>query len=82
MARKYDTEFIDYNNANTYYIEMLVNVKRVIKIKAITEKQAVLRALKKEQEKSWNNYEFVDSDYNVVDKNAFNRFRLRTREWK
>ena len=82
MARKYDTEFIDYNNANTYYIEMLVNVKRVIKIKAITEKQAVLRALKKEQEKSWNNYEFVDSDYNVVDKDVFNRFRLRTREWK
>ena len=64
----------------TYYVEMFVNVKRVIKIKGITEKQAVLRSLKREQERTWNNYEFVDSDYNVVDKDVFNRFRLRTRE--
>ena len=82
MPKKYDTEFMDYNNANTYYIEMFVNVKRVIKIKGITEKQAVLRSLKREQERTWNNYEFVDSDYNVVDKDVFNRFRLRTRERK
>ena len=56
--------------------------KRVIKIKGITEKQAVLRSLRREQERTWNNYEFVDSDYNVVDKDVFNRFRLRTRERK
>ena len=52
MTKKYDTEFMDYNNANTYYIEMFVNVKRVIKIKGITEKQAVLRSLRREQERT------------------------------
>ena len=82
MTKKYDTEFMDYNNADTFYVEMFVNVKRVIKIKGITEKQAVLRSLRREQERIWNNYEFVDSDYNVVDKDVFNRFRLRTRERK
>ena len=82
MAKKYDTEFMDYNNANTYYVETFVNIKRIVKIKGITEKQAVLRSLRREQERIWNNYEFVDSDYNVVDKDVFNRFRLRTRERK
>ena len=75
MAKKYDTEFMNYNNANSYYIEVFVNVKRVIRIKGITEKQAIRRTLKKEQNRSWNKYEFVDCDYNVVDYNKFNNFR-------
>tara|TARA_R100000995_G_C3458266_1_gene111720 strand:+ start:533 stop:781 length:249 start_codon:yes stop_codon:yes gene_type:complete len=75
MAKKYDTEFMNYNNAKSYYIEVFVNVKRVIRIKGITEKQAILRTLKKEQNRSWNKYEFVDCDYNVVDYNKFNNFR-------
>ena len=75
MAKKYDTEFMNYNNAKSYYIEVFVNVKRVIRIKGITEKQAIRRTLKKEQNRSWNKYEFVDCDYNVVDYNKFNNFR-------
>tara|TARA_R100000908_G_C3627981_1_gene70238 strand:+ start:181 stop:420 length:240 start_codon:yes stop_codon:yes gene_type:complete len=75
MAKKYDTEFMNYNNAKSYYIEVFVNVKRVIRIKGITEKQAICRTLKKEQNRSWNKYEFVDCDYNVVDYNKFNNFR-------
>lgn len=75
MAKKYDTEFMNYNNANSYYIEVFVNVKRVVRIKGITEKQAIRRTLKKEQNRSWNKYEFVDCDYNVVDYNKFNNFR-------
>tara|TARA_R100000231_G_scaffold114500_1_gene85101 strand:+ start:182 stop:421 length:240 start_codon:yes stop_codon:yes gene_type:complete len=75
MAKKYDTEFMDYNNANTYYVETFVNIKRIVKIKGITEKQAVLRSLKREQDRSWKNYEFVDCDYNVVDYNEFKKFK-------
>lgn len=75
MAKKYDTQFMNYNNAKSYYIEVFVNVKRVIRIKGITEKQAIRRTLKKEQNRSWNKYEFVDCDYNVVDYNKFNNFR-------
>jgi len=79
MARKYETEFMDYHNADTYYVETFVNIKRVIKIKGITEKQAILRALKREQERSWNKYEFVDCDYNAVSKKEYDQFISRTR---
>ena len=46
--KRYDTEFINYKNADSYYIEIFTNVRRVIKIEATTEKQAIDRALKKE----------------------------------
>ena len=82
MTKKYKTEFMDYNNADTFYVEMFVNVKRVIKIKAITEEQAVLRALKREQDRAWKDYEFVDCDYNTVSKKEFDHFITRTREQK
>ena len=36
MARKYETEFMDYHNADTYYVETFINIKRIIKIKGIT----------------------------------------------
>ena len=73
---------MDYNNADTFYVEMFVNVKRVIKIKGITEKQAVLRALKREQDRAWKNYELVDCGYNTVSKKEFDHFITRTREQK
>ena len=75
MAKKYDTEFMDYNNANTYYVETFVNIKRIVKIKGITEKQAIRRTLKREQDRTWKNYEFVDCDYNVVEYNEFKKGR-------
>ena len=71
--KKYDTEFINYKNADSYYIEIFTNVRRVIKVEATTEEQAVNRALKKEERKLWCSlgYKFIDCDYNIVDEKDF-----------
>jgi len=71
--KKYDTQYINYKNADSYYIEIFTNVRRVIKIEATTEKQAINRALKKEETRSWNSlgYKFVDCDYNIVEEKDY-----------
>ena len=71
--KRYDTEFINYKNADSYYIEIFTNVRRVIKIEATTEKQAIDRALKKEERRLWNNlgYKFIDCDYNIVEEKDY-----------
>ena len=75
--KKYDTEFINYKNADSYYIEIYTNVRRVIKIEATTEKQAIDRALKKEERKLWCNlgYKFIDCDYNIVEEKDYETHR-------
>jgi hypothetical protein len=76
--KKYDTEFINYNNAESHYIELFTNVKRIIKVEAITEKQAIKRALDREENKnSWENlgYVFVDCDYNIVKEKDYETYR-------
>ena len=75
--KKYNTQFINYSEASPHYIEIFVNLKRTVRIKATTEKKAIERALKKEERRTWDKlgYEFVDCDYNVVDYNKFNNFR-------
>ena len=47
--KKYETEFINYNNAESHYIELFTNVKRTIKVEATTEKQAIERSLYREE---------------------------------
>ena len=44
--RKYATQFMNYNQADSYYIEVYTNVKRVIKLEARTEEEAIKKALK------------------------------------
>ena len=76
--KKYDTQFINYKNADSHYIEVYTNIKRIIKIEATTEKQAIARALKKEENKnSWKNlgYVFVDCDYNIVKEKDYETYR-------
>ena len=81
--KKYDTQFINYKNAESHYIEVYTNIKRIIKIEATTEKQAITRALKKEENKnSWKNlgYVFVDSDYNIVEEQDYETYRQTYKE--
>jgi hypothetical protein len=76
--KKYDTQYINYKNAESHYIEVYTNIKRIIKVEATTEKQAIARALKKEENKnSWKNlgYVFVDSDYNIVKEKDYEAYR-------
>ena len=75
--KKYDTQHMNYNNADSYYIEIFTNVRRVIKIEATTEKQAIDRALKKEERRLWNNlgYKFIDCDYNIVEEKEYETHR-------
>ena len=44
--RKYDTQFMNYSQADSYYIEVYTNVKRVIKLEALNEKQEKRRKKK------------------------------------
>jgi ribosome biogenesis protein Tsr3 len=85
MAKlKYKTQLIKYSEASPHYIEVFVNIKRVVKVESITQQDAIERALRKEERKLWRNigYEFVDCDYNTVKRVDFERFKLTTREQK
>jgi len=74
--RKYDTQFMNYNQADSYYIEVYTNVKRVIKLEALNEKQAIQKALKREEKRRTRNcYLFVDCDYNVVEEKDYEAYR-------
>jgi len=81
---KYKTQLMKYTDASSHYVEVFINVKRIVKIESITEEEAIERALSKEERKLWKKmgYEFVDCDYNVSNKLKFDAFRLRTRERK
>jgi len=77
-SKKYDTQFINYKNADSHYIEVYTNIKRIIKVEATTEKDAIKRVLKKEENKnSWKNlgYVFVDCDYNIVKEKDYETYR-------
>ena len=72
---------MDYTQADSYYIEVYTNVKRVIKIEAIDEKQAIEKALKREERRKTRNcYEFVDCDYNVVEEKDYEAYRQTNQE--
>ncbi len=77
----YKTQLMDYSKADSYYIEVYTNVKRIIKIEAIDEKQAIEKALKREEKRKTRNcYDFVDCDYNVVEKEDYEAYRQNNKE--
>jgi len=79
--RKYATQFMNYNKADSYYIEVYTNVKRVIKVEAITEDEAIRKALKREEKRKTRNcYTFVDCDYNVVEEKDYEAYRQTNQE--
>tara|TARA_R110000772_G_scaffold116880_1_gene222109 strand:- start:4382 stop:4705 length:324 start_codon:yes stop_codon:yes gene_type:complete len=70
-----------YANCDAYYIETYVNIKRVVKLNALDEERAGQRALAKEEDSNrWTSagYEFVDSDFNIVEEKDYTSFRRRT----
>jgi hypothetical protein len=74
--RKYDTQFMDYTKADSYYIEVYTNVKRVIKLEAKNEEEAIRKALRREEKRKTRNcYIFVDCDYNVVEEKDYEAYR-------
>ncbi len=78
---KYDTQFMNYTEADSYYIEVYTNVKRVIKLEARTEEEAIKKALKREERRKTRNcYEFVDCDYNIVEKKEYEAYRQNNKE--
>ena len=57
------------------------NVKRVIKLEARTEEEAIEKALKREERRKTRNcYEFVDCDYNIVEKKEYEAYRQNNQE--
>ena len=70
-----------YNVSDYHYVEVFVNVRRIIRVKSLTQEDAFDRASYKEERKLWKNggYEFVDCDYNTSNKQDFDAFRERTR---
>jgi len=79
---KYNTpEFMNYANADSYYIELYTNIKRVVKVEALSEDHAIEKALKKEaKRKSRNDCIFVDCDYNIVEKKDYETYRQNNKE--
>jgi hypothetical protein len=74
--RKYDTQFMDYTKADSYYIEVYTNVKRVIKLEATNEEEAIRKALRREEKRKTRNcYIFIDCDYNVVEEKDYEAYR-------
>jgi|TARA_R110000824_G_C14797323_1_gene633992 hypothetical protein len=72
----YRTQLMNYNKADSYYIEVFTNVKRVIKVEAITEEEAIEKALKREERRKTRNcYIFVDCDYNMVEEKDYEAYR-------
>jgi len=70
-----------YANCDAYYIEMYINIKRVVRLNARDEERAGQRALTREEVSSrWNNagYEFVDCDFNIVEEKDYINYRRRT----
>ena len=67
---------MDYTQADSYYIEVFTNIKRIIKIEAITEEEAIEKALKREERRKTRNcYTFVDCDYNVVEEKEYEAYK-------
>jgi len=78
---RYNTQFMNYANADSYYIEVYTNVKRVIKVEALNEEHAIEKALKREEKrKTRNDYIFVDCDYNIVEKKEYETYRQNNKE--
>ena len=78
---RYDTQYMNYNEADSYYIEVYTNIKRVIKVEAITEQEAIRKALKREERRKTRNcYTFVDCDYNIVEKKEYEAYRQNNQE--
>ena len=71
-----EKRYMNYNQADSYYIEVFVNIKKTIKIEAIDEEQAIDKALKREERRTTRNfYTFVDCDYNVVEKKDYEAYK-------
>ena len=53
---KYKTQLMKYTDASSHYVEVFINVKRIVKIESITEEEAIERALSKEERKLWKRW--------------------------
>ena len=72
----YKTQLMNYTQADSYYIEVLTNIKRVIKVEARNEEEAIEKALKREERRKTRNcYIFVDCDYNMVEEKDYEAYR-------
>ena len=75
---RYDTQYMNYAEADSYYIEVYTNVKRVIKLEARNEEEAIKKALKREERRKTRNcYIFVDWDYNIVEEKDYKAYKKR-----
>jgi predicted GNAT superfamily acetyltransferase len=81
--RKYKrpSKFTKYYESDFHYVEVFVNVRRIVRVQSLTQEDAFDRASYKEERKYWKNhgYEFVDCDYNTSNKQDFDDFRNKTR---
>lgn len=75
---------MDYTKADSYYIEVYTNVKRVIKLEAKNEEEAIRKALRREEKRKTRNcYIFVDCDYNVVEEKDYEAYRqINKKVWR
>lgn len=75
---------MDYTKADSYYIEVYTNVKRVIKLEAANEEEAIRKALRREEKRKTRNcYIFVDCDYNVVEEKDYEAYRqINKKVWR
>ena len=46
---RYKTNFMNYYEADTFYIEIFTNLRKVVKIQALNEKQAIDRIVEKQE---------------------------------
>lgn len=81
--RKYKrpSKLIKYYESDFHYVEVFVNVRRIVRVRSLTQEDAFDRASYKEERKLWKNggYEFVDCDYNISNKQDFEEYREKTR---
>ena len=78
---RYKTNFMNYYEADTFYIEIFTNLRKVVKIQALNEKQAIDRIVEKQETRTtWSGYTFVDCDYNVVEEKDHETYRLANKK--
>jgi hypothetical protein len=78
---RYKTNFMNYYEADTFYIEIFTKLRTVVKIKALNEKQAIDRIVEKQDTRTtWSGYTFVDCDYNVVEEKDHETYRLANKK--
>lgn len=78
---KRPSKLTKYYESDFHYVEVFVNLRRIVRVQSLSQEDAFDRASYKEERKLWKNggYEFVDCDYNTSNKEAFEEYREKTR---